>query len=77
MWAVGTLMATTPAPARGAERILSDSLITLCVLMGRPTASEAVREALQYTGARACGAAHHGVFPPPHTLGEQQIMRCF
>ncbi|WP_369780385.1 DUF5133 domain-containing protein [Streptomyces sp. R33] len=44
-------MATTPAPAREAERILSDSLITLCVLMGRPTASEAVREALQYTGA--------------------------
>ncbi|TDU80465.1 hypothetical protein EDD91_7321 [Streptomyces sp. KS 21] len=63
-WGGGVEVGRDPGSAepdeggRGGERyggsgppVLSDSPITLCVLMGRPTASEAVREALQYTGA--------------------------
>ncbi|MFI6144397.1 DUF5133 domain-containing protein [Streptomyces sp. NPDC051109] len=40
----------TAAPADpGARRAFEDSVFVLCVLMGRPSAAEALHEALQYT----------------------------
>ncbi|MFB7983652.1 DUF5133 domain-containing protein [Streptomyces vinaceus] len=51
-WFVETRLRLTAAPADAeARRTFEDWLFTLCVLMGRPTPSEAVREALQYAGA--------------------------